>query len=212
MQRRRKERDGLNPRHATDGACERSVVDRVELPRTRAASGSAVVFRIQRPDVFRLPEMRTPRSSCIAGGSCIAPFRSFLQERARSARHTTSFCFVGTLAPTSFCTGDELDRAVVRGTLSLSVAFTRTVALSCVGTMADSRSYPRVRRLQDLMLAPAMAAHLWELAQAQVPRGQGRGVLRVRSQRVCRHRCWARSRHPFVIGWRARRRGRRHGE
>jgi cytochrome b involved in lipid metabolism len=70
--------------------------------------------------------------------------------------------------------GDELERAVGSGTLSLTVAFTRkggALVRDRAGRLEVRPAEPQ--RLEDLMLAPATAAELWQLAKTKAEGGSG---------------------------------------
>lgn len=137
--------------------------------------GSAVVFRIQHPDLFRLPEDPETPIVMFAGGSGIAPFRAFLQERARTMRRAADLLFLSVRTPDDLVYGDELTRAVDLGTLSLAVAFTRRGGELVRGEdgRVEVRPAEEVQRLQDLMLTPATATRLWELARPRSEGGNG---------------------------------------
>jgi sulfite reductase (NADPH) flavoprotein alpha-component len=124
---------------------------------TRAhASKSEVPFRIQHPDVFRLPEDPATPIVMFAGGSGVAPFRAFLQERGRSSG--SNLLFLSVRSPADFLYEQEFAAAVAAGALSLQVAFTRA---------ADRK------RIDALMLTPCMRARLWQLAQPVERGGEG---------------------------------------
>jgi sulfite reductase alpha subunit-like flavoprotein/cytochrome b involved in lipid metabolism len=136
--------------------------------------GSRVVFRIQHPDVFRLPEDPETPIVMFAGGSGIAPFRAFLQERARSARSTPALLFLSVRSPDEFVYGEEFESAVALGGLSLEVAFTRTGGALVLGGDGRLSVEPAATaRVAELMLAPVTAARLWQLAQTKAEGGAG---------------------------------------
>ncbi|HEX5659700.1 MAG TPA: cytochrome b5 domain-containing protein, partial [Polyangiales bacterium] len=128
---------------------------------------SEVPFRIQHPDVFRLPEHAQTPIVMFAGGSGVAPFRAFLQERARSARPGLTMLFLSVRSPDDFLYEDELSTLVASGLLSLHVGFTRTGGRLALGEHGRLAIAPgSTQRIDELMLTPCMQARLWQLAQS----------------------------------------------
>jgi sulfite reductase alpha subunit-like flavoprotein len=138
------------------------------------ATNSEVPFRIQHPDVFRLPEDPGTPIVMFAGGSGVAPFRAFLQERARSAPSGLCLLFLSVRSPADFLYEDEFADLVASGVLGLEVAFTRVGARIARGEHGGLAMQPgSTQRIEDLMLTPCTRARLWELAQPVEQGGKG---------------------------------------
>lgn len=136
--------------------------------------GSEVPFRIEHPDVFRLPERVETPIVMFAGGSGVAPFRAFLQERARSPRSGAALLFLSVRSPDELLYAHEFGAAVDAGSLQLEVAFTRVGAR--MTRQRDGRlalAAAPTRRLSDLMLEQDTARRLWQLAQPLDAGGAG---------------------------------------
>jgi sulfite reductase (NADPH) flavoprotein alpha-component len=86
-----------------------------------------------------------------AGGTGIAPFRAFLQERARVGARGENWLFLGIRTSDELLYRDELERLTDDGRLELRVAL--------------SREEPRVR-VPDVMEREENAADLWRLLGA----------------------------------------------
>lgn len=141
---------------------------------TRAfADGLEVPFRLEHPEVFRLPDDPTTPIVMFAGGSGIAPFRAFLEERRRSSRSGASWLLLSMRTPADFLFPDELARAVAAG-LRVDIAFTRAGGQATVD--ADGRLRMRSStpcRIDDLMRTPEAAARLYQLARSVERGGAG---------------------------------------
>jgi sulfite reductase (NADPH) flavoprotein alpha-component len=138
------------------------------------ASRSDVPFRIVHPDVFRLPEDVTTPVVLFAGGSGVAPFRAFLQERARHADAGPAVLFLSVRGPEELVYGNELATLVAAGAVSVHVAFTRRGGSFHVGDDGAAQVRPgSTLRLPDIMLRPEVAARLWQLASARDRDGGG---------------------------------------
>ncbi|MET0343803.1 MAG: cytochrome b5 domain-containing protein [Polyangiales bacterium] len=133
---------------------------------TRAqVRGLEVPFRIEHPEVFRLPDDPATPIVMFAGGSGLAPFSAFLEERGRSSRSGENRLFLSVRTPADFANRALFGSLRERGRLSLAVAFTRTGAEIARGV--DGRIVLRpgpTRRVSDVMLAPENAAELARLA------------------------------------------------
>jgi ferredoxin-NADP reductase/cytochrome b involved in lipid metabolism len=106
---------------------------------------------IVRPGRFRLPEDPAQPIVLFAGGTGVAPFRAFLQERARTGASGENWLFLGVRTHDELLYRDELERLVDEGQLHLRVAL--------------SRGEPRAR-VPDVMERDENAAELWRLLGA----------------------------------------------
>ncbi|MDB4975844.1 MAG: Sulfite reductase flavoprotein alpha-component [Myxococcaceae bacterium] len=132
-----------------------------------------VPFRIQHPDLFRLPDDPDIPIVMFAGGSGVAPFRAFLQERQRTSRRT-SYLFLSLRSPDDFLHADDFAAHVASGALQLEVAFTRQGARVGLGDHGRLTMRPGpTRRLPELMLADGMRERLWQLSSPRDAGGAG---------------------------------------
>ena len=132
-----------------------------------------VPFRMQRPDCFRLPDDPDIPIVMFAGGSGVAPFRAFLQERARTSRGT-AFLFLSLRSPDDFLYHDDFAATVASGELALEVAFTRVGARISLGENGKLALRPAPpQRLPELMLREPMREQLWQLSQPIEAGGRG---------------------------------------
>jgi len=133
-----------------------------------------VPFRIQHPDVFRLPDDPDTPIVMFAGGSGVAPFRAFVQERARRLHGGRALLFLSVRSADELLYADELGSSVLQGKLQLEVAFTRTGARMVLGEDGRFALCPAAtQRLDELMLTPATAEQLWHLALPKDAGGAG---------------------------------------
>ncbi|MDB4989643.1 MAG: Sulfite reductase flavoprotein alpha-component [Myxococcaceae bacterium] len=137
------------------------------------AQSHEVPFRIQHPDLFRLPDDPDIPIVMFAGGSGVAPFRAFLQERQRTSRKT-SHLFLSLRSPHDFHYADDFAATVASGALALEVAFTRVGARVVLGEHGrlSLREGP-VQRLPELMLQAGTCERLWQLALPKEEGGSG---------------------------------------
>jgi cytochrome b involved in lipid metabolism len=135
--------------------------------------GQEVPFRIQHPDLFRLPDDPDIPIVMFAGGSGVAPFRAFLQERARTSR-ATSLLFLTLRSPDDFLYADDFAPTVASGALQLEVTFTRVGGRVLLGEHGRLAVRPGpTERLPARMLAPALREQLWQLALPREAGGLG---------------------------------------
>jgi sulfite reductase alpha subunit-like flavoprotein len=130
-------------------------------------AGSRVPFTIVRPPRFALPEDGGAPVVMFAGGTGIAPFRGFVQERARRGHSGESWLFLATRTPGDIYYRKELEEALAGGRLNLRIAVSDVPVAARV--VADG-SRPRLvletgepRRIDAEMLAEDTARELWEL-------------------------------------------------
>src|SRR5690606_25378991 len=93
----------------------------------RSDIGNKVPVYINKNSNFRLPEATTTPIIMIGAGTGIAPYRSFLEERAEEGIESNAWLFFGDqYFVTDFLYQTELQRWLRDGTLTnLSVAFSR---------------------------------------------------------------------------------------
>jgi ferredoxin-NADP reductase/cytochrome b involved in lipid metabolism len=106
---------------------------------------------IVRPGRFRLPEDPARPIVMVAGGTGIAPFRAFLQERVQRGAPGENWLFLGIRTRDELLYRDELEELVEDGRLELRVAL--------------SREEPRAH-VPDVMEREENAAELWRLVGA----------------------------------------------
>lgn len=110
----------LNPRPASDG-------DVKEMMPPIDGESDEVLIGVSRPMAFQLP--LDPMAPCafIAGGSGIAPFRSFWQARLATSGLSggKNHLFLGVQSRDKFCFEDELRELVSTGFMAVHTAFSR---------------------------------------------------------------------------------------
>lgn len=121
--------------------------------------GDPVTLKIVAPPRFGLPADPTTPLVLIAGGTGIAPFRSFLQTRAAQPAAGPIYLFVGTRGSAELYFAEELARQETAGRLRLQVALSRE---------GDATSW---RRIDELLLAAENAALLEQLLRPGAPEG-----------------------------------------
>jgi cytochrome b involved in lipid metabolism/ferredoxin-NADP reductase len=133
-----------------------------------------VPFRIQQSDVFRLPDDPSTPIVMFAGGSGVAPFRAFVQERARRSHGGQALLFLSVRSPDDLLYADELGRSVLEGRLQLEVAFTRVGARMVLGEDGKIALCPApTQRLPELMLTPRNREQLWRMSLPREAGGAG---------------------------------------
>lgn len=106
------------------------------------ASDEDILVGVSRPVAFQLPVDRAAPCAYFAGGSGIAPFRSFWQARVASRGRAAGrdILYLGVQSRDRFCYEDEIREYVDAGMMEVHVAFSR-----------DSRGLVYDRRLNDLV-------------------------------------------------------------
>ena len=106
------------------------------------ASEEDILVGVSRPVAFQLPIDRAAPCAYFAGGSGIAPFRSFWQARAayRGNAAGRDILYLGVQSREKFCYEDEIRDYVDSGMMEAHIAFSR-----------DSRGLVYDRRLNDLV-------------------------------------------------------------
>ena len=105
-------------------------------------SDEDVLVGVSRPVSFQLPVDRAAPCAYFAGGSGIAPFRSFWQARVTSRGNAAGrdILYLGVQSREKFCHEQEIREYVDAGLMEVHVAFSR-----------DSRGLAYDRRLNDLV-------------------------------------------------------------
>ena len=130
--------------------------------------GRPVPFRIERPARFQPPLDSSRPIILFAAGTGVAPYRAFIQERAKASSPGTCWLFLSLRSPEEFLLAAEFKAAAIAGFLRLSVAFTREGG----DLLFDSeRGFvvspgPR-RRVQDLLAVNTVRDELFQLVQAR---------------------------------------------
>jgi sulfite reductase (NADPH) flavoprotein alpha-component len=125
----------------------------------RLGGNGAVAVDVVRPSRFRLPDEPARPIVMFAGGTGIAPFRSFLHARVQAGAPGENWLFVGTRTREELLYGDELERLVEEGRLELRVAF--------------SRAAEGAARLPEVIEGEDNATALWRLLRPESEGGAG---------------------------------------
>jgi sulfite reductase alpha subunit-like flavoprotein len=126
--------------------------------------GQRVAVKIVHPPRFSLPTDFTRPIVMIAGGTGLAPFRSFLQARARQPDAGPAWLFFATRTREELYYAADLARHVANGRLTLQVALSReerSVRVDDGGQIVLDPA--RSRRIDDLLLQEDNAALLGRL-------------------------------------------------
>ncbi|MFN8383527.1 MAG: FHA domain-containing protein [Anaerolineales bacterium] len=136
-----------------------------------------VSFRVVHPPRFSMPKDERIPIVMIAGGTGLAPFRSFMLKRAHQSQPGETWLFFGTRTRTDIYYKDELERLVAQGRLNLRIAFSQ-----------DDVNYQQIHNesgeqlvfepgerhyIGDEILKEANAQALWNLLQSRENGGQG---------------------------------------
>jgi sulfite reductase alpha subunit-like flavoprotein/cytochrome b involved in lipid metabolism len=137
-------------------------------------SERSVPFRLERSEIFRLPEHPQTPIVMFASGSGIAPFRAFIAERARTARAGPAWLFLALRSLDDFVYREELASALASGWLTLELTFTRAGARSALEAAGRIALEPApVASIAERMLEPSVAERLWHLSLAKELGGGG---------------------------------------
>ncbi|KAG6363905.1 hypothetical protein INS49_009008 [Diaporthe citri] len=84
-----------------------------------------ILIGVSRPQAFQLPLSGASPCAFFAGGSGIAPFRSFWQSRIQSGAVGRNILYLGVQSRDKFCYEHELRQNVNEGLMEVHVAFSR---------------------------------------------------------------------------------------
>jgi sulfite reductase alpha subunit-like flavoprotein/pSer/pThr/pTyr-binding forkhead associated (FHA) protein len=136
-----------------------------------------VSFRVVHPPRFNMPGDEKIPIVMIAGGTGLAPFRSFILKRAQQSQPGETWLFFGTRTRTDIYYKEELERLVAQKRLNLRIAFSQ-----------DDVSYQQIHHesgdellfgpgekhyIGDEILKEENAQALWNLLQSRENGGQG---------------------------------------
>jgi len=136
-----------------------------------------VPFRIERPARFQPPLDATRPIILFAAGTGVAPYRAFIQERAKASSPSLCWLFLSLRAPEEFLLGSEFKAAALAGFLRLSIAFTRSGAELVLDPEHGFLPAPGpTRRIQNLIEPPDIARELFRLVRPSAEGGAGASV------------------------------------
>lgn len=137
-----------------------------------------ISLRIVSAPKFHLPDDASRPIVMLASGSGIAPFRGFMQQRARDSSMGQNWLFHGVREPSHLMYRDEIERWIGDGRLQYYAAFSAADAAlrfdPLTGTLV-TRPGSR-RRLNVLIEDDTFAPTLWDLIRAEEDGGQGASV------------------------------------
>ncbi|HEX5473726.1 MAG TPA: cytochrome b5 domain-containing protein [Vicinamibacterales bacterium] len=159
---------------ARRGTASRFLARMADAPGSARTTGQPVTVSVVPARRFHLPsDPRTP-IVMFAGGAGIAPFRGFLQERARQHQAGENWLFFGIRTRDDLYFGDELAALVAAGRLRLDVACSREDSRLCVAPCAPFAFADAPRsRIDQLMLEEETARRLWDLLRDEGHGGRG---------------------------------------
>jgi sulfite reductase alpha subunit-like flavoprotein len=142
-----------------------------------AEAGASLPFTIVHPPRFALPDDGDSPVVMFAGGTGIAPFRGFIEERRRRGDRGETWLFLATRTEADVYYRRELEDAVAAERLQLRVAIS-DVPVSARVVRAGEK--PRLvfepgepRRIDAEMLAEDSARALWDLLRSVDEGGRG---------------------------------------
>jgi sulfite reductase (NADPH) flavoprotein alpha-component len=136
--------------------------------------GRPVRFRIERPARFQPPPDPDQPLVLFAAGTGIAPYRAFIQDRARASSKGLCWLLLSLRTPSEFQLGEELAAA---NFVRLSVAFTREGADLALDPERGFVAVPGpTRRIEDLLADEATQRELFKLVRAPEEGGGGAAV------------------------------------
>lgn len=145
---------------------------------TSHARRRRISFVIERPSRFGLPKDDATPIVLIAGGTGVAPFRSFIAERQRRADAGKAWLLLGLRSRDYFYYQDEFVPGVAAGSLRLDVVFSRddvTVQFQRASEKHGAFTYTPgpAGYIQDLLLRPDVADELVRQLRSVEEGGEG---------------------------------------
>ena len=136
-----------------------------------------VHFRIERPARFQPPLDSSRPIILFAAGTGVAPYRAFIQERAKASSPGLCWLFLSLRSPEEFLLGAEFKAPAEAGFLRLSIAFTREGGDLRLDPQLGFVAIPGPRRrVQDLLARDDVASELFRLLQAREEGGAGASI------------------------------------
>jgi sulfite reductase alpha subunit-like flavoprotein/pSer/pThr/pTyr-binding forkhead associated (FHA) protein len=136
-----------------------------------------VSLRVVHPPRFNLPENIEIPVVMFAGGTGIAPFRGFIQERAKQKNSGDTWLFLGTRTKEDFYYQDEFEKLVAQGRLNVRLAFSRdAIDAKFVSNGKEGHfvfESGEKRHIGDEMLREENATALWNLLRSDKEGGKG---------------------------------------
>jgi sulfite reductase (NADPH) flavoprotein alpha-component len=137
----------------------------------------AVPFRIERPARFQPPLDQSRPIILFAAGTGVAPYRAFIQARARASSPGQCWLFLSLRSPDEFLLGSELKGPAEAGVLRLDVAFTRVGGDLLLDQKHGFVVVPGPRRrIQELLEKEGVEQELFRLVQPMSEGGAGASI------------------------------------
>src|SRR5262249_2495315 len=112
-----------------------------------------------------------------AAGTGVAPYRAFIQARAKARTPGKCWLFLSLRSPDEFLLGSELKAPAEAGVLRLDVAFTRGGGELELDPERGFLVVPGPqRRIQDLLEKGSVARELFQLVQTEEEGGAGASI------------------------------------
>jgi sulfite reductase (NADPH) flavoprotein alpha-component len=134
-----------------------------------------VSLKVVHPPHFELPENPGVPVVMFAGGTGIAPFRGFIQERAKQVNPGDTWLFLGIRTKEDFYYRDEFEKLVAQGQLNVRVAFSRDPIDARFDSNGGQFTFQpgEKRYIDDEMSREENARILWDLLRSHKDGGQG---------------------------------------
>jgi len=134
-----------------------------------------VSLRVVHPPRFNLPKNPNVPVVMFAGGTGIAPFRGFIQERAKQKKIGDTWLFLGTRSKEDFFYRDELEKFAAQGQLNVRFAFSRDAVDAKFDSTAGHFIFQpgEKRYIGDEIRREENANVLWDLLRSEKDGGKG---------------------------------------
>lgn len=137
----------------------------------------AVPFRIERPARFQPPLDEARPVILFAAGTGVAPYRAFIQARAKARAPGKCWLFLSLRSPDEFLLGAEFEASARAGVLRLDVAFTRVGADLVLDPEHGFVAVPGPkRRIEDLLARGRIVRELFQLVRSEEDGGAGASI------------------------------------
>jgi sulfite reductase (NADPH) flavoprotein alpha-component len=132
-----------------------------------------VSIKLVHPPRFNLPDDPATPIVMFAGGTGVAPFRGFVQERSRQENGGENWLFMGTRTRAEFYYQDEFEPLAAQDKLKVRPAFSRDPVEVKLKEGKFSFEPGEERYIGDEMLREENAKILWDLLRSKKDGGRG---------------------------------------
>jgi sulfite reductase (NADPH) flavoprotein alpha-component len=136
---------------------------------------SRISLRVVHPPRFSLPEDPGAPVVMFAGGTGIAPFRGFIQERAKQNDAGDTRLYLGVRTRGDFYYQDEFEKLTAQGKLNVRLAFSAETTDASFDPNSGHFTFQPGEKcyIGDVMVRDENAGILWDLIRSKQDGGQG---------------------------------------